>query len=229
LTGGFGVVRDRPDGRPDLYLQNPAWRGLMLLSNFNSAEYDAVVLEFVRRLFRNWQLEGSYTYSEAIGDAEDFDLLLGNEQNLRDDERGFLDFDQRHVAKLNLTTHLAHGWNVGTVVRWESGLPYSIISEQLVDFNLPPIYPVVPSSAELVRFGFPTGQRNDHRNPSTWTFDLRLARDFTLGRGDLIQFSVEAFNLFNDGTLRLDSRNEGRNVGTQRFGRRWQLGMRLTF
>ena len=40
---------NRPDGRPDLYLQNPGWRELLLLGNFNEAEYEAYVLELIRR------------------------------------------------------------------------------------------------------------------------------------------------------------------------------------
>ncbi len=214
---------------PDLYLKNPAWRELLLLGNFNAADYEAFVVEVVRRQYRNWQLNGSYTWSIARGDAEDFDLLLGNELNRRDDEAGFLSYDQRHVVKLNLATHTPWNFDFGAVMRWESGLPFSIVKSALVSHNIPNIFPYEVVFAGLPRFRFPSGRRNDQRNPSFWTLDLRLTRDFPIGRTNLLQLSVEAFNVFNDDTLRLESRTDNRLVGSRRFGRRWQVGMKLAF
>ena len=66
----------------ELYLLNPGWREVLLLSNINRADYEAAIFEVVRRQFRGWELQGSYTWSRAKGDAEDYDLLLGNEQSL---------------------------------------------------------------------------------------------------------------------------------------------------
>ncbi len=216
-----------PDGIPDLYLLNPTWRELLVVGNFNTADYKALVFEVVRRLYRNWQLNASYTWSEAVGDAEDFDLLLGNAQNRRADERGALDYDQRHVVKLNVATLIKSRWRLGGVMRWESGVPYSVVSTRFERSPIPPLYPFDPPNTSVARVVFPTGQRNDKRNPSFWTFDARIAREFQLGRGRLFSVSAEVFNLLNDDVLEIDQRTGGQNLGTRRFGRRWQLGLRL--
>ena len=62
----------RPDGFADAYILNPGWGEMFLIGNFNTSEYDSVVLELRRRQYRNWQMEASYTWSKAIGDSEDF-------------------------------------------------------------------------------------------------------------------------------------------------------------
>ncbi len=229
-TGGIlGIQTDQPDGLPDLYVQNPGWREILLLGNFNTADYRSVVAEFIRRSYRNWEMQASYTWSRAVGDAEDFDLSLGNEQNLRDDERGYLDYDQRHVVRLNATRFLSRGFRVGTVIRWDSGLPYSIISGRQTVFSTPPLYFNQGPRELRTRFRFPTGQRNDQRNEAYWTFDALLAKEFALGRHGMFQLTAEVFNLFNDSSLRLEEQINGVNTGERRFGRQWQLGFRYAF
>jgi len=220
---------DIPDGRPDPYVQNPAWEEIFVLGNFNSATYEAVVLELIRRQFHNWELQASYTWSCAVGDAEDFNLLLGDEQNLREDERGYLDYDQRHAVKVNFTTLMAAGFRAGLSVRWDSGLPYSLLRSLTLGFTSPPDYPFARTNALRPRLRYPTGQRNDQRNESYWTVDLRLAKDFSIGRRVDMQLSLEAFNLLNDTSLTVENSLSGEFSGTRRFGRRFQLGLRLGF
>ncbi len=62
------------------------------------------------------QMEASYTWSKVRGDAEDFDLLLSNEANLREDEAGFLDFEQRHAVRVKSIWRPASGWRLNTSV-----------------------------------------------------------------------------------------------------------------
>ena len=52
--------------------QNPGWGDIYQLGNFNSIDYEAFVLALTRRQYRGWQMQLSYTWSEAIGDGEDF-------------------------------------------------------------------------------------------------------------------------------------------------------------
>lgn len=56
-----------PDGRPDLYVQNPGWGDVLIVGNYDSAEYEAISLELARRLYRGWQMNASYTWSMARG------------------------------------------------------------------------------------------------------------------------------------------------------------------
>ena len=66
-------------------------------------------------------MQGSYTYSRANGAAEDFQSRLGNDPSTVESEFGPLDFDQRHVVKLNATTFLPHDWQLGFSASWSSG------------------------------------------------------------------------------------------------------------
>jgi len=227
---GLGALTiDIPDGRDDLYVQNPAWEELLLLGNFNRSDYEAFVVELIRRQFRNWQMQASYTWSEAVGNAEDFDLLLGNQQNLREDERGLLDYDQTHVVKFNGTFLASAGWRFGLGVQFNSGLPYSLLTAQTAGFNAPPAYPFQRTNAARSRVRYPTGQRNDQRNPAFWNVDLQIAKEFALSQRSVLRLSGEVFNVLNDDTLTVNSVTSNLIDGTRRFGRRFQLGARVTF
>jgi outer membrane receptor protein involved in Fe transport len=217
-----------PDGMPDLYVLSPHWDELLLVGNFNSTDYEAFVLELVRRQYRNWQMNASYTWSEAIGDAEDFNQELGNERNLFENERGYLAYDQRHVVKVSAMTLAPWGLRIGGTLRWESGLPYSIMLTRMTTYAVPLDYGMGDRSMRT-RLRYATGQRNDQRNPSYWNLDLRLAKEFSVNQRVQLQLTGEVFNVLDDHTLRLDSDINGASVGTRRFGRSFQLGVRLAF
>ena len=81
-----------------------------------------------------------------------------------------------------------------------------------------------------------TGQRNDQRNASYWNVDLKATKELRLGRSMNLQLSAEIFNLLDDGTYQVYNpflergiQINGVNEARQRFGRSWQLGMRLSF
>ena len=219
-----------PDGLADLYVLNPGWGELLLIGNFNSSEYEAYILEVVRRFYRNWEMQASYTWSKAEGDAEDFGQVLGNERNLADTEYGFLSYDQRHTLQINAITLTPWGFRAGARLRWESGLPFSILESKLTVLAAPPEYLNVARDRDaLFRLRYPTGQRNDQRNPSFWTVDLRVVKELQLSRQMQLQLTGEIFNVLNDNTIRLQRRLDGVNTGVGRFGRRYQVGLRLGF
>lgn len=232
--GPDGVLDDcvnGGDGAPDFYLQNPAWGDILLVGNFNTTRYKAVVLELVRRQYRGWQMESSYTWSKAIGDAEDFNQILGNDRTTVEDERGFLAFDQRHVFKLNASSVTPWGFRLGTTVQWESGLPYSVQAFASTQDALIPQQGGIAVPGARLRLVLPTHRRNDQRNPSFWTFDARIAKEWNLGRrGTNLSLTAEVFNLLNEDTIRiLDQELDGTLNAVRRFGRRWQVGMQLAF
>ncbi len=114
--------------RPDLFINNFFFNQVLRVGNFNEARYKAIEFELLKRLSRRWQLQGSYTYSRAVGAAEDFQSRLGNDPSTVESEFGPLDFDQRHVVKVNATTFLPGDWQLGFAASWSSGLPFSVIS-----------------------------------------------------------------------------------------------------
>ena len=80
-----------------------------------------------------------------------------------------------------------------------------------------------------VRRVYTTGRRNDQRNEGYWSFDVHLAKEFSLGGGVELQLAMDVFNLFNDNTLQILGQENGFNSQIRRFGRRYQFGLRLSF
>ena len=226
-----------PDGFPDLYVQNPAWGNILQIGNHNQADYEGVIVELVRRQYRSWEMQASYTWSMVRGDGDDFEQQLGNDSTLVDDEFGFQSNDQRHVVRLNATTITPWGFRLGALIRWESGLPYSIQASKLSFDSVPQFYENLGTGIPAqTRVRYPTGTRNDQRNLSMWTVDAKLSKEIKVGRGVNLQLSAEVFNLLNDGTLmiynpRLESgvQLNGTNEAVRRFGRSWQLGTKIAF
>ncbi len=78
--------------------------------------------------------------------------------------------------------------------------------------------------------------RNDQRNDAFWNVDLKATKELRLGKSMNLQLSAEVFNLFDDGTytiynpfLERGIQVNGINEARRRFGRSWQMGMRLSF
>jgi hypothetical protein len=238
-TDQFGLTSYRiqkPDAKNDLYVQNPFWGGVYEIGNINETDYEAVMLELTRRQYRGWEMNLSYTYSEAEGDGEDFFQELADDPSLRRDIRGYQSYDQRHVVKLNATTITPWGLRLGTAVTWQSGLPYSLILQRTSDDILPPGTAIFQPPGARLRQAYPTGVRNDQRNDSYWNVDVKATKEFHFGRRLNLQLSAEVFNVLDDDTyliynpfLESGQQINGTNEAQRRFGRRWQLGARAAF
>jgi len=247
ILGSDVTIVDIPDGFPDLYVQSPFWGGVFEVGNHitdprtgletdNKIDYEALVLELVRRQYRSWEMNASYTYSEAKGDGEDFFQELGRDPSLRGDVEGFQSYDQRHVVKLNATTITPWGVRMGTAVTWQSGLPFSILREGISDDLLPPSTNIFTEPGAQSRQSYPTGTRNGERNDSYWNVDLQVSKQIRLGQRLSLQVSAEVFNVLDDDTyqiynpfLEAGQRINEINEAQRRFGRHWQVGMKIAF
>jgi outer membrane receptor protein involved in Fe transport len=214
---------------PGGYTYNPGWGEILLVGNFNESDYTSYVFELVRRMYHGWELNGSYTWSEAVGSAEDFNQLLGNSLDLADTEYGYLSYDQRHFFRLNAVTIAPKGIRLGGTVRWQSGLPYSVLYTREIDFRFPEPYGTIGVPGSQLNFAYPTGRRNDQRNESYWNFDVRVAGNVKIARDVEMELTAEIFNLLNDNTLFQTDTVDGVFAGSRRFGRQYQLGLRLAF
>ena len=231
------LVLQRPDRVPDLYVQNPGWGDIYLVDNINEIDYEGYTLEMIRRQYRSWEMQASYTYSTAFGNGEDFAQDLGDDRSLVADEEGYQAYDQRHVVKVTSTTITPWGFRLGGTVSWQSGLPYSLLLRSPAVDAVPPIYQnLSPGAAQRFRTTYVTGQRNDQRNIPYWNVDLKFSKELNLGRNLNMQVSMEVFNLLNDSTYLIynpltesGEQINGNNNQVYRFGRQWQLGMRLAF
>jgi hypothetical protein len=181
-------------------------------------------------------MQASYTWSQAFGDGEDFAQQAGDDRSLLRDEIGYQSYDQRHNVKASATTITPWGFRLGGSLSWQSGLPYSILAQQLSFDQSPVQLRDAAGNVARTRQNYLTNRRNDQRNEAYWNFDLKFTKEMQFGRGLNMQVSAEIFNLFNDGTQliynplsQIGQQINGSNVSVRRFGRRWQLGMKLAF
>ncbi|HXU12117.1 MAG TPA: hypothetical protein VN898_09145, partial [Candidatus Binatia bacterium] len=242
-------LQRRPDGKPDLYIHSFFFNQVLRVGNTNEARYNGVEVQLLKRLSRRWEMQASYSYSRAIGAAESFDSRLGNDPSTVEQEFGYLNYDQRHVVKLNGTTFLPGDWQVGASMTWSSGLPYSVISRFFAMDN-------VDYQQFRTRFGFSQtteGEqavfvpelRNSRRNDAELNVNLRAKKALVLGKFSSAVF-FEVYNLLNRDDLRVYTYEPDRGAGsgsdelglrsiplqvdaTRRFGRRFQVGFQIDF
>src|SRR5262249_39164098 len=90
--GNFNFNRgfSQPNGAPDLYTVNNGFNQVLRIGNYNTSSFESYELKIVKRLHRNWQMQASYTWSKAFGQAEAFGSTLGNDPQTKDDEKGYL-------------------------------------------------------------------------------------------------------------------------------------------
>ncbi|HKY33964.1 MAG TPA: TonB-dependent receptor plug domain-containing protein [Candidatus Polarisedimenticolia bacterium] len=213
----------RPNGAIDLYHLNPYFNQILRVENANGSSYRALEVKLRRRLRDNWQMELAYTCSRARGEAESFADVAGNDPAVSDPVRGFLDFDQRHVLKWHGITHLKQGVLLGAVLQWASGIPYSIVLN-VEDYD--DARTVTPQRVVSV-----TGEKNDQRNESQVTLNLRLEKRIRARTAELSGF-IETQNILSSDDLvlrQVDARGGDAIDGERRFGRRFQIGLGILF
>jgi len=137
----------------DPFAPNSLLRGGDILKNGSSSTWNAGIIEVRRRFSRGLYFQANYVYSKALtdysgdtnGDQSRFLPLLDN-ANPRF-ERSRANFDITHAFKGNFTyelpigeghwlasqhklvNNLIGGWNVGSVITFQTGAPYSIFSD----------------------------------------------------------------------------------------------------
>jgi hypothetical protein len=247
FNGGQTLGQRSPDGRPDHYISNFFFNQVLRVGNYNAATYDGIEVELLKRMSRRWEMQGSYTYSRARGDAEDFQSRLGNDPSTVESEYGYLDYDQRHVVKVNASLYLPGDWQMGWSAAWGSGLPYSIVSRFFATDNVDyqqfrTLYGQTVGGQ--TRPVFIEEQRNSRRNDSTLNIGARARKSFVIGKNTAGVF-LEVFNLLNTDDLRIltyepvppDLSSSVGGVqqgplqvnGTRQFGRRFQIGFQIDF
>ncbi|MBI1951496.1 MAG: TonB-dependent receptor, partial [Acidobacteria bacterium] len=244
LPARGGAASQRiPDNKPDLYIHNFFFNEIFRVGNINKAFYRGVEIQLTKRLSRKWQMDASYTYSRNLAQAESFDSSLGDDPATVGQEFAYAEDDLRHVVKFNAITFLPKDWQVGTTMSWNSGLPYSIVSNFLAldNFDYPQfrlLYGFVPDRPDPVtgERDFQILRRNDHRNDPVFNIDVLARKSFVLGKLNAkMSFTVE--NLLNQDNLRIftyepaaPNRSGNLQILSERdFGRRFKAGIEFEF
>jgi len=234
-----------PNGAPDLHIENYYFNHVLKLGNFNEQTYHAWEIELVRRLKRKWQMQASYTYSVAQGDAESYRSELGNDPGLVEYEPGYLSYDQRHVIKFNAVAFLPGDWRLGGTITWASGLPFSGIVHYASDIDDVGFTQsrILYGQLGVNGWGLTRQNRNIHRNEATYMLNARVLKSFVIGKSSASAF-LEVYNLLNSDYLRVENvdqfpaqitsrgaiiRPSSHLVGERDFGRRFQVGFQVDF
>lgn len=194
-------------------------------SNAATSDYDALLVQYVRRMSRRWHAQVAYTWSHAIDTDSGESLsphpppsVISPEAN-----RGSSDFDRRHVLNVMATYRLpaarlpkplrllCSDWHVDMVGMFRSGAPVNVVgSTQLSSGSYrlrPDIVPGAPlwtgRRINLDAFQVPSAPRqgtlgrNALRASPLRQIDLALSRSIRLGARVTGQFRLDAFNVFN--------------------------------
>jgi hypothetical protein len=133
------------------FFPNPYIMGADLLKNTSFSTYNAGIVEVRRRFSRGLYFQANYTYSKTMTDfGGSQSQFLPFQDNARPQlEKQRAPFDLTHAFKANFTYELpmgkghrlfssanravgllVDGWQTGSVFTWQSGAPFSILSQQ---------------------------------------------------------------------------------------------------
>jgi hypothetical protein len=234
-----GTASRVADNVPDLYIYNFFFNQIFRLSNYNTSTYHGIEVQVTKRLSRKWQMDASYTYSRAKGDAEDFQSPLGDDPATLPYEYGYLNFDQRHVVRFNGTTFLPGDWTLGGVMQWATGLPYSALTNvfDLDNYDFPQIRQLFGTISNNNLGGVFNGEnRNSRRNASVLNINAQATKSFVIGRFNSKLF-LAVDNLLNRDDLTIhnyfpNAPNRAGNLqleAERKFGRRYSIGFEFQF
>jgi len=206
---------------------NPNFAQITQIRSDVFSKYNALVLQFNRRMTNGLQIQSSYTLSRAYDNGQSSVTFTSNNLPFnafdQQGENGLSAFDRRHkfVASLVYNTHyknkdnaaaraLLNGWTIAPILNWFSGQRYTgnvsgTISPSAFGFTTCTSGGVTAScttpgggvNGSGGATRFALFPRNFFKQPSIQYLDLRLSRRFSIGEKAKIEVLAEAFNFFN--------------------------------
>ena len=183
------------------------------------SKYNALVLQFNRRLTNGLQVQSNYTLSRAYDNGQTSQTFTTNNApwNALDQpgENALSAFDRRHkfVFSMVYTTHyknkdnkaahaLLNGWTIAPIYNAFSGQRYTgnISGNTSVANNFGLAGGSTPGGGANGSGGstrFSLAPRNFFKQPPIKYFDLRLSRRFAIGEKAKVEVLAEAFNFLN--------------------------------
>ena len=194
---------------------DPAATAAILFDTNGRADYQDVKLYFRKLLNRNFELMGSYTRSRLQGNSSD-DFGYEDRRDPQATAYTRLTYDRPDLINLSGTVFLPAAFELTGIYRYQSGRLFS---------------PMVVSAGSFVID--PTQGKNSERMSPVRSFDLAVARKFSLGRSDL-KLSLQGYNLTNElnvisvETFTGAGPSYGKPVEVDN-GRTFQIGLELAF
>ncbi|MEW5976979.1 MAG: carboxypeptidase regulatory-like domain-containing protein [Acidobacteriota bacterium] len=193
---------------------NPAFNILRQQESSAQSNYDALTLTLKRRYASRLQFYTNYTLAYSRSDDDNERNFAGiayeNAFNLQDEYRWSRN-DIRHRWVASGLYDLPLGFQVGSIVEWRTGSPFSAFTG--TDSNLDNQFtdkPVIGGRPLL---------RNSFRQPNHFNHDLRVSKSFSLFETQKLTWIFEMFNLWNLDNLSYNvSTNES---STTALGSRW--------
>ena len=173
--------------------------------------YHAGTIQLMKRFSHRYAINTNYTFSKTIDEVTDFnsDFSAQNMIDLRAD-RALSAFDQRHrfvfsgvfgspVEGDSALARIFGDWVLSPIFIAGSGRPFNVLLG--IDANADGVStrdrPCIRPGANQPCIPNSNLGRNTGRGEPYYQFDMRLARRFSLDEAKYLEFTVEAFNLFN--------------------------------
>jgi hypothetical protein len=179
-----------------------------VISNAKS-KYDGITFGLTKRMSHNYEFQVNYTlswdYSDDDNERDPFTLRYAKTTDL-DAEYGFSDRDQRHRVNGYFLWRAPGAINANFRYSYRSAQPLSFCARGVASYcttdTTPSQAPFVAGPSDRVRADGSVVQRNTGRKDNTYSaLDLRLSREFKLGKSTAIEPIVEIFNLFNSANI----------------------------
>jgi hypothetical protein len=199
----------------------------LMLTQFSvvNSWYNGLVLTLKKPMSHDVELLLNYTYSKALDDGQTSGTngtFFGTDDvldpyNIKRDY-GHSDLDQRHRVVGSIlwqptyakgmssavARQLLNGWTASAIISASTGQPYAanVSNSVIAPPGLAPVDGGL-TGAEVSTFASPVGgrlswlPRNPYNLPDLKDIDFRLGRAITFKEKYKLDFSVDAFNLFN--------------------------------
>ncbi len=111
-----------------------------MVTNYSNSSYHALQLEVRRRASAGLQFQANYSFSKVLTDSSGTDVRFDPFLDIRQPslERARATFDVNHVFNANAVwalpfrkrDRLRAGWTVASILTWQSGSPFSVVSRR---------------------------------------------------------------------------------------------------
>ncbi len=232
-----------PDGSPyaiDTFAANPSLTftgGRLATDGDREVDSFATALTFTKRLSNQWMLRGFVNYFFS----EDWKVPASYFAN--NDPNRFVEGDNRDGAPFvqlsdGSTSALSSTW------QWNVNGMYQVAPEHTWGFNVaanltgrqgyPIPYYVSKGGSDGIRRRIGVAETiTDFRYDDVFTADVRLEKEFAASANTSLTFSIDGFNIFNEGTVlsRVNNLGSGLDDWALRtiHPRVWRLGVRLNW